>query len=762
MNLKKLAAVLALFVLLAVPVAASATPASGYWWNPATAGSGFVIEVQGNQMFFAGFLYATNGEATWVASYGPMASATQYSGPLVTFSGGQTLTGAFQTATQNAGSVGNLAITFTDNSHASLTWPGGTVAIQRLDFGPGGSEAVQPLTTPEPGWWWNPAEGGRGFAIEIQGNAMYFAGYMYDPNGNPVWYVASGPMTSPTVFEGTWTQYQNGLTLTGPYRPPTLANASVGAVSMAFSDSHTAQLTLPNGRGIPLVRYAFGAETPALSMFTPAAAAPAATLTLNGAGFDPSGQIIVTLANTNGNYSVSIPPTSVTAGTISVTVPPFVNSVSNNFASGTVSLIMDQKANGVSLNTNTLNGFTIQTLPYVYSGAGNATLALIHASLSEAQRLQTAVQGTPQGSPQTLAAIATQVTNLEALVTAVQNVIQNGVTFELGIVGGVNLYVTPSNIVDVDQLILATLQSLSSGTGTGNKRAEAAASACLAAEAAAFAAGMNSGASLATLEQLALNLVQASNTSSACGTVTAFTPAYQTIGGGSGSGYGFANGAGIATLTQRLPGVSLFATTLQTMQPEVGLNALTSSALAGQTAVVQSAILNVATLATPVTNAFINNATGQVSTAIIGAQNVLTAVAPPPPGAANSSITGTWSGTWSWIAGANNCVFSDGGLVSMNLVQNGSSVTGANLSATGFQVRLDSDCSLQYVDVASGGTLSGTVAGGTINYSASFPLVKFGQPFVWTGTATFNGTNNTITGNLTAYGTNGTFTLVRQ
>lgn len=242
-------------------------PEAGYWWNPADSGSGFVIETQGTSMFMAGFLYASaaaGGEATWIASSGSMASQSQYSGSLVTYSGGQTLTGAYQSATLNPVSPGNISITFTDNSRGSLTWPGGTIPIQRFDFGPGGSETAAPTGTPETGWYWNPAEGGRGFAIEIQGNAIYFAGYMYDATGNPVWYLASGNLGSgdltsgADLYQGNWQQYANGISLTGTYQAPNIVNANVGSVTLQFSDNSNATLTLPDGRQIPLTRFFFG------------------------------------------------------------------------------------------------------------------------------------------------------------------------------------------------------------------------------------------------------------------------------------------------------------------------------------------------------------------------------------------------------------------------------------------------------------------------------------------------------------------------
>jgi hypothetical protein len=232
-------------------------PQAGYWWNPGDSGTGFVIEIQGSSIFMAGFLYAASGEATWVASTGAMSSPTQYSGPLVTYSGGQTLTGAYKAPTQNPAPLGTVAITFTGNSTATLTWPGGSIPIQRFDFGPGGAAAAQPAANPQTGWWWNPAESGRGFAVEVQGGAMFFAGYMYDTQGNPVWYVATGNMTGSSLYQGTWQQYGNGQTLGGNYVPPIVVNSSVGSAVLQFTSPSAATLTLPDGRQIPFVRFAF-------------------------------------------------------------------------------------------------------------------------------------------------------------------------------------------------------------------------------------------------------------------------------------------------------------------------------------------------------------------------------------------------------------------------------------------------------------------------------------------------------------------------
>ena len=230
----------------------SGLPQPGWWWNPDQSGRGFSIEVRGNNMFMAGYLYADHGRATWLVSGGPMANVSSYSGPLMAFGGGQTLTGPYQSNTQTNPNVGTITLQFSDASHGTLTWPGGTMPIERFPFGSG-----TPSFQPESGWWWNEAESGRGFAIEVQGYNLFMAGYMYDSGGNPIWYVSPGGMTSPTLYQGSWLQFANGQTLTGAYKAPSQPPTNVGAVTLQFTSTTTATLTLPDGRQIALTRFLF-------------------------------------------------------------------------------------------------------------------------------------------------------------------------------------------------------------------------------------------------------------------------------------------------------------------------------------------------------------------------------------------------------------------------------------------------------------------------------------------------------------------------
>lgn len=205
----------------------------------------------------AGYLYDPSGRATWYAA-GPAAmNGATFSAPLLTYLGGQTLTGAYRSTTGTINN-GTISITFTDATHGSLTWPGGTVAIQRYDIVTNGSSAAVPNGTPEAGWWWNSAEGGRGYSIEIQNGTMFLAGYMYDNSGNPIWY-ASGPtaMTNSTTYQGTWQEYGNGQTLTGAFKPASVVNSNTGSITVNFSNSTNGTLTLPDGRQIPITRYRY-------------------------------------------------------------------------------------------------------------------------------------------------------------------------------------------------------------------------------------------------------------------------------------------------------------------------------------------------------------------------------------------------------------------------------------------------------------------------------------------------------------------------
>ena len=232
-------------------------PQTGWWYNPAEGGRGFSIEGKGNRLFMAAFHYDADGRATWNFAGG----ATSVDGSLFTAdfmgaSGGQTLTGTY--ALPGLAPAGPVTLAFSDATHATMVWPGGTTPIERQPFVPNGLTATPQSGLPQSGWWWNPDESGRGFFIEWQNGFADVAGYMYDAQGRPTWYITVGPTSSdPMRIAGNWWTYANGQAVGQPYRPATRTSENAGSLAIEFTSATTANLTLPDGRRIAIQRQAF-------------------------------------------------------------------------------------------------------------------------------------------------------------------------------------------------------------------------------------------------------------------------------------------------------------------------------------------------------------------------------------------------------------------------------------------------------------------------------------------------------------------------
>jgi hypothetical protein len=253
------------FVLLvclsAGSAAAAVLPDSGWWWNPNQSGMGFFIERQGTAVFMVSYLYDSRGQATWNLASGAISGST-FTAPLNVYCCGETLTGAYKPNQPN-GSVGTMSVTWSDPQHGTMTWPGGTIPIQRFAFSAGSTPAPPQAGSPQSGWWWDPDENGVGYAIEFQGRSAFIAMFTYNSDTTPIWYLYNGPMNSPTLLQAQWTQYCCGQTLTGPFQPDQQVG-SAGNFSIQFTGPTNAILTKPNGQQIPIERFQFSNDTPVL------------------------------------------------------------------------------------------------------------------------------------------------------------------------------------------------------------------------------------------------------------------------------------------------------------------------------------------------------------------------------------------------------------------------------------------------------------------------------------------------------------------
>jgi len=96
--------------------------------------------------------------------------------------------------------------------------------------------------SPESGWWWNPSESGRGYAIEIQDNQLFFAAFTYDANKQPVWYYSSGTITGDSTYIGRVVKATNGACFGCTEGAP--QNVDVGSMKISFNGGKDATLNI--------------------------------------------------------------------------------------------------------------------------------------------------------------------------------------------------------------------------------------------------------------------------------------------------------------------------------------------------------------------------------------------------------------------------------------------------------------------------------------------------------------------------------------
>ena len=136
---------------------------------------------------------------------------------------------------------------YTQNSTAMLELDNAVGAsLSQIASWPGAEVVAAAPVPPQSGWWWNPAEGGRGFAMEMRGGKMFFASFLYNDDGSARWLASNGPMTNSTAYSGPLAEYAGGQTLGGNYRA-VATTSGVGTASLNFTSPTTGSLTWPGG-----------------------------------------------------------------------------------------------------------------------------------------------------------------------------------------------------------------------------------------------------------------------------------------------------------------------------------------------------------------------------------------------------------------------------------------------------------------------------------------------------------------------------------
>ena len=227
----------------------------GTWWDPAAPGTGWVFEAQGDTGSVAFFVYDDNGKPVWYSGTGPFKATAdgryEFSGSVYRYAGGQSARSTVpKTPTRTL--VGDVRITFAGNKAAGVV-AGRSFVGEKFNPLPGARASV---VQPEPGIYWNPAEGGRGFSIDAFGDMVWIAVFHYEDGGAPTWNLVVGD-NSRGGFSADFTSYAGGQTLTGPYKAPALQPAD-GKFGATFPLSCEGSVQFPHLPLIPIKRFPLG------------------------------------------------------------------------------------------------------------------------------------------------------------------------------------------------------------------------------------------------------------------------------------------------------------------------------------------------------------------------------------------------------------------------------------------------------------------------------------------------------------------------
>ena len=130
--------------------------------------------------------------------------------------------------------------------------------VRRLDVAGALAAVCSTCIMPATGWWWNPSEPGRGFSLETRNGRFFFATFLYDTDGSPLWFVANGPGNGAS-YSGALARFSSGQTLGGDYQAPQMVGTA-GTAALSFSSSTTGTLAWPGG-SLAIQRFPIDGQT---------------------------------------------------------------------------------------------------------------------------------------------------------------------------------------------------------------------------------------------------------------------------------------------------------------------------------------------------------------------------------------------------------------------------------------------------------------------------------------------------------------------
>lgn len=127
-----------------------------------------------------------------------------------------------------------------------------------------------PRIDPQSGWWWAPAEPGRGYSLELRNGRLFVASYAYRSDGQSTWYLSEGRWDGYRLATAL-TEYAGGQTIGGSWKQAS-RRSDAATATLAFSSPAHGTLTWGDGRSVAIERFPFaGSPQPAPDDVVPAA-----------------------------------------------------------------------------------------------------------------------------------------------------------------------------------------------------------------------------------------------------------------------------------------------------------------------------------------------------------------------------------------------------------------------------------------------------------------------------------------------------------
>jgi len=114
-----------------LPTDAVITPDKGLWWDPTEDGTGYQFDVKHGVLVMTMYTYEAGGHSEWYLAAGPLVSngaATTFTSTLDKYRGGQCVSCPYTGRPTLAPNDGNITITFTSPTSATVNLPGNRVS----------------------------------------------------------------------------------------------------------------------------------------------------------------------------------------------------------------------------------------------------------------------------------------------------------------------------------------------------------------------------------------------------------------------------------------------------------------------------------------------------------------------------------------------------------------------------------------------------------------------------------------------------------